>query len=159
MMKKSGAERLEESIERKKQQTRERVQRFCAKKKELRETRRGSGGPFKPCRAKKRAVDKVKEVLPVTPEKKATVLSTVLESLTTRQTLALKGLVLSVEAKKEANVHSAIVADARNLIQTIKDGRSKDSRAAMQCCVSLLCGDTVLKNKMQKAVAETLTIN
>ena len=26
-------------------------------------------------------------------------------------------------------------------------------------CVSLLCGDTVSKNKMQKAVAETLTIN
>ena len=108
---------------------------------------------------KKKAVDKVKEVLPVTPEKKAAVLSTVLESPTTRQTLALKGLVSSEEAKIEADVNSAIVADARNLIQTIKDGRSKDYRAAMQCCVSLLCGDTVSKNKMQKAVAETLTIN
>ena len=159
MMKKSGAERLEESIERKKQQTRERVQRFRAKKKELRVTHRGSGGPFKHRGAKKRAVDKVKEVLLVTPEKKAAVLSTVLESPRTCQTLALKGLVSSVEAKKEANVHTAIVADARNLIQTFIDGRSKDSRGAMQCCVSLLCGDTVSKNKMQKAVAETLTIN
>ena len=99
---------------------------------------------------KKRAVDKHKEVLPVTPEKKAAVLSTVLESPTTRQTLALKGLVSSEEAKKEADVNSAIVADACNLIQTIKDGRSKDCRAAMQCCVSLLCGDTVSKNKVQK---------
>ena len=118
-----------------------------------------SGGPFKHRGAKKRAVDKVKEVLPVTPEKKAAVLSTVLESPTTRQTLALKGLVSSVEAKKEADVNSAIVADTRNLIQTIKDGWSKDSRAAMQCCVSLPCGDNVAKSKMQKAVAETLTIN
>ena len=158
-MKKSGAERLKESIERKKQQTRERVQRFRAKKKELGGTHRGSGGPFKHLGAKKRAVDKVKEVLPVTPEKKAAVLSKVLESPTTRQTLALKDLVSSVEAKKEADVHSAIVADACNLIRTIKDGRSKDSRAAMQCCVSLLCGDNVSRNKMQKAVAETLTIN
>ena len=49
--------------------------------------------------------------------------------------------------------------NARYLIQTIKDGRSKDTRAAMQCSVSLLCGATVSENKMQKAVAETLTIN
>ena len=75
--------------------------------------------------------------MPVTPEKKAAVLSTVLESPTTRQTLALKGLVSSVEAKKEADVNSAIVADAHNLIQTIKDGRSKDSCAAMQCLSTL----------------------
>ena len=80
--------------------------------------------------------------------RQVSVLSTVLESPTTRQTLALKGLVSSVETKKEADVNSAIVADARNLIQTIKDGRSKDSRAAMQCCVSLLCGNNVAKNKM-----------
>jgi len=159
-MKKRGAERLKESIERKKKQSRERVQRFRAKRKEeLCETHRASGEPFKHHGAKKRAVDKVKKVLPVTPEKKAAVLSAVLESPVTRQTLALKGLVSSVEAQKEADVNSAIVADARNLIQTIKDGRSKDSRAAMQCCVSLLCGDTVSENKMQKAVAETLTIN
>jgi len=31
--------------------------------------------------------------------------------------------------------------------------------AAMQCCVSLLCGDTVSENKMQKAFTETLKIN
>lgn len=97
-------------------------------------------------RRKERAVDKVKKVLPVTPEKKAAVLSAVLESPVTRQTVALKGLVSSVEAQKEADVNSAIVADARNLIQTIKDGQSKDSCAAMQCCVSLLCGDTVSGN-------------
>ena len=56
-MKKSGAERLKESIKRKKQQTRDRVQHFRAKKKEIRETDRGSGGPFKHRGAKKRAVD------------------------------------------------------------------------------------------------------
>ena len=40
--------------------------------------------------------------------------------------------------------------NARYPIQMIKDG---------QCCVSLLCGATVSENKMQKVVAETLTIN
>lgn len=53
----------------------------------------------------------------------------------TRQTLALKGLVSSVEAQKEADVNSAIVADARNLIQTIKDGRSKEK----PCSYAVLC--------------------
>ena len=29
----------------------------------------------------------------------------------------------------------------------------------MQCCLSLLCGETVTENKIQKHVAETLSIN
>ena len=60
-----------------------------------------SGGPFKHRGAKKRAVDKVKDVLPVNPEKKAAVLSAVFESPTALQTLALKGLVSSKVAKKK----------------------------------------------------------
>ena len=86
--------------------------------------------------------------MPSTPEKKAAVLSTLIESPTTHQMLSSQGLVSSDEAEKEAKVNSAIVADARSLIQTLKDGRSKDSQAAMQCCVCLLCGDTVMENKM-----------
>lgn len=58
------------------------------------------------------AVNKVKDILPVSPEKKAAVLSTVLESPTPHQTLALKGLVSSIEAKKEGDVNSTIVIDA-----------------------------------------------
>ena len=159
VMKKSGAERLKESIERKKQQNRERARRFREKKREeLRETNR-TGESFKHRGAKKRAVDKVKEVLPVTPEKKVAVVSALLDSPTTRQTLALQGVVSSAEEQKRANINSVIVADARSLIQKIKDGRSKDSRAAMQCCASLLCGENVTENKMQKVVAETLSIN
>ena len=65
----------------------------------------------------------------------------------------------SAEAQKEASINKAIVANAHSLIHKIKDGRSRDSRAAMQCCVSVLCGDTVAENKMQKAITETLTIN
>ena len=113
-MKKSGAERLKESIERKRAQIRERVQRCRAKKGErLRETKRTdrcekekdgtSAGPFKHRGEKKRVTDQVREALPVTPEKRAAVLSAVLESPTTRQTLTLHGLVLSPEEQKNVS--------------------------------------------------------
>lgn len=118
-----------------------------------------STAPFKHRGEKKRATDKVKEALPVTPEKRAAVLSAVLESPTTRQTLTLHGLILSPEEQKQSEINQAIVKDARSLITSLKDGRSKDSRAAMQCCTSLLCGETVTEKKIQKHVAETLSIN
>ena len=169
-MKKSGADRLKESKERKRAQIRERVQRCRAKKRgELRETKKTDGckkkkdaistAPFKHRGEKKRATDKVKEALPVTPEKRAAVLSAVLESPTTRQTLTLHGLILSPEEQKQSEINQAIVKDARSLVTSLKDGRSKDSCAAMQCCTSLLCGKTVTEKKIQKHVAETLSIN
>lgn len=86
-------------------------------------------------------------------------LSAVLESPTTRQTLTLHGLILSPEEQKQSEINQAIVKDARSLITSLKDGRSKDSRAAMQCCTSLLCDETVTEKKIQKHVAETLSIN
>ena len=86
-------------------------------------------------------------------------LSAVLESPTTRQTLTLHGLLLSPEEQKQSEINQAIVKDARSLITSLKDGRSKDSRAAMQCCTSLLCGETVTEKKIQKHVAESLSIN
>ena len=100
--KKSGAERLKESKERKREQTRERVQRFHEKKREqLREAKRSDScekdentklnGPFKHRSENKRAVDKVKQVLPVSPQKKAAVVSASVESQTTRRTLTLNG--------------------------------------------------------------------
>lgn len=75
---KSGAERLKESIERKKQQNQERVRHHREKKRdELLESNR-TGEPFKHRGAKKRAVNKGKDALPSTPEKKAAVISTLI---------------------------------------------------------------------------------
>lgn len=70
-----------------------------------------TGEPFKHCGAKKRAVNKVKDALPSSPEKKAAVISTLIESPTTRQTLSSHGL-SSEEAEIEAKVNSAIVVNA-----------------------------------------------
>ena len=86
-------------------------------------------------------------------------LSAVLESPTTRQALMLHGLILSPEEQKQSEINQAIVKDARSLITSLKDGRSKDSRAGMLCCTSLLCGETVTEKNIQKHVAETLSIN
>ena len=151
-MTKSGAERLKESFERKKQQTRDRVQRFRAKKKEIRETYRGSGGPFKHRGAKKRAVDKVKDVLPVNPEKKAAVLSAAFESPTALQTLALKGLVSSKVAKKKM-----LIAQLwQTHVISFKRLKMAGQRIAVQLCsvVSLCLVETMLRKVKCKKLSQ-----
>jgi hypothetical protein len=64
---KTGKERLKASKERKKELNRERAKRFYAKKKAEKE---GSTTSFSSQQNFKRALNRVKEALPLTPEKK-----------------------------------------------------------------------------------------
>ena len=162
IMKKSGAKRLKESKERKRGKVRERVRRF---RERQREEIRSDGNlavdssTFPNRMARKRAVDKVKVALPVTPEKRVEVVSAVLESPTIRQVLVSKGVVSSSEQRKKAEMHDAMLKDAGSLLSEVKQSRSNDSRAAVQMGLSLICGETVTENKLQTSVAKSLGIN
>ena len=166
-MKKSGAERLKESKERKREKVRERVRRCRERRKEeaLEEARNGAEdgeqmlSAFNNRTARKRAVDKVKEALPLTPEKRVEVVSSVLDSPTVRDALINKGVLTSTEQRKKAELHDAIVQDASSLLSEVKDSRCNDSRAAVQMGLSLLCGNTVSGNRLQSSVSEVLGIN
>ena len=93
-MKKSGAERLKESNERKREQVRERVKRFRERKREEKiEELRGSPdeneeSTFSKRVEEKRVVDKVKEALPVTSEKRIEIVLSVLNSATVYDALS-----------------------------------------------------------------------
>ena len=49
--------------------------------------------------------------------------------------------------------------DAGSLIFEVKEGRTNDSRAAVQMGLSLLCGNTVNEKQLHAAVSRTLGIN
>ena len=157
IMKKSGAERLKESKERKKEKVRERVRRFRERQRE--EVRNDgdttNSSTFRNRTARKRAVDKVKVALPVTPEKRVEVVSAVLESPSIQQILVSKGVVSSSEQCKKAEMHDAMLKDAGSLLSEVKQSHSNDSRAAVQMGLSLICGETVTENKLQTSVAKS----
>ena len=160
-MKKSGAARLKESKERKREKVRERVRRFRERQREEIPSDGNTAGSstFRNRTARKRAVDKVKVALPVTPEKRVEVVSAVLESPTIRQFLVSKGVVSSSEQRKKAEMHDAMLKGAGSLLSEVKQSRSNDSRAAVQMGLSLICGETVTDNKLQTSVAKSLGIN
>lgn len=163
-MKKSGAERLKESRNRKKEKVRERVQQFreCQREevcKEIRNYSENEASAFSSLTTRKQAVDKVKEVLPVTPEKKVEVVRILVESPTTREALVNKGVVASSELSKKAELHDAIVEDARSVLSSLKEKRIDDTRAAVQMGLSLLCGETVKNNNLHSTLSKNLSIN
>ena len=148
-------------IPRKKTQIHERVQCLCAKGEELRETKRTDRCEKEKDQlghssiVEKRQELLIKDALPVTTEKRAALLSAVLESPTARQTLTLHSFILSPEEQQQSEINQAIVKDARSLINnlTMADQRI----TVLQCSVVFLyfVTETVTEKKIQKLVAET----
>ena len=101
--------------------------------------------------SKKRRIDLVKSHLPETPEKKVDVLAAIIESPTTRNGLENKGIIPSA-VSEEAQVAVAVMSDARDAINAIKDQRSDDSRAATQTALGFLCGGKVKTKRMKTKV-------
>ena len=89
--KKSGAERLRKSKERKKEVSRETSRRCRENSKGRRISERS---PFPSRMAKKQKIDDVREKLPKTPEKKAAVLTSLINSPQTRKLLEESGVIL-----------------------------------------------------------------
>ena len=213
-MGKTGAERLRESLERKKRKKKERNARFYSnnkdkileKRKEQRrlkrprvaEEDRNEGEAPKPnwrlykarqrakqkaekekirsksvpvpsaiavreafCNrtARKRAIDTAKASLPRSPRKKIAVVSSLIESPTTRQSLQQRGYVNSPENEEELQMASSILQDATAAVQATKRKRSNDARTASQVSLSFICGENVSSKRLKSKVSKKLGIN
>jgi len=215
-MGKTGAERLRESLERKRQKKKERNARFYSnnkdrildKRKEQRRLKRPRAAeedrdegetpkpnwrlykarqrarqkaeketPFSksvpvpspnavrqafPTRtARKRAIDTAKAILPRITRKKIVVVSSLIESPTTRQSLQQFGYVNSPENEEGLLIASSILQDATAAVQAtnMKRKRSNDDLTATQVSLSFICGEKVSSKRLKSKVSKKLGIN
>ena len=214
-MRKTGAERLRESLERKKQKKKERNARFysnnkdriLAKRKEQRrlkrprvaeedrdecEARKPNWRLYKarqrarqkaeqetplsksvPVRspntvreafsnrtAPKRAIDTAKAILPRITRKKSVVVSSLIESPTTRQSLQQCGYVKSPENEEGLQIVSSILQDATAAVQAtnMKRKRSNDDLTATQVSLSFISEEKVSSKRLKTNVSKKLGI-
>ena len=215
-MGKTGAERLRESLERKKQKKKERNARFysnnkdriLAKRKEQRRLRRplvaaeedrDEGEARKPNwrlykarqrawqkaeketplsrsvpvrspntvreafsnrAARKRAIDTAKAILPRIARKKSVVVSSLIESPTTRQSLQQCGYVKSPENEEGLQIASSILQDATAAVQAtnMKRKRSNDDLTSTQVSLSFISGEKVSSKRLKSKVSKRLGI-
>ena len=213
-MGKTGAERLRESLERKKQKKKERNARFysnnkdriLAKRKEQRrlkrprvaaEEDRDEGEARKPNwrlykarqrarqkaeketplsksvpvpspnavrqafpnrTAPKRAIDTAKAILPRITRKKIVVVSSLIESPTTRQSLQQCGYVKSPENEEGLQIASSTLQDATAAVQAtnMKRKRSNDDLTSTQVSLSFISGEKVSSKRLKSKVSKRL---
>ena len=117
-----------------------------------------SAAAFPSRMSNKRRIDLVKSHLPETPEKKVDVLAAIIESPTRRNGLENNGIIPSA-VSEEAQVAVAVMSEARDAINAMKDQRSDDSRAATQTALGFLCGEKVKTKRMKTKVSKMLNIN
>lgn len=117
-MKKTGAERLQESRERKKEKQRERSRRFYQNHREaILEERRSSGycqcssGSFPNRMSEKRALEDAKCALPESPEKKVHIMAKLVQSPNTRSKLEDLNLMTSTQQQRQLEVGCAVLKD------------------------------------------------
>lgn len=96
-----------------------------------------SSSTFQSRMAKKRAVDKTKNVLPKTPEKKVEIIKNLVCSPQTRKALHEEGLVKSPEEEKEVEALKAMATDLSGAIEVLKHDKKKESQAAFGAMKSL----------------------
>ena len=165
-MKKSGAERLQESREKKREQQRERARRFYQNHREaiLEERRKRysskcTSGPFPNRMSEKRALDEVKSALPESPEKKVYIVAKLVQSPITRKKLEDLNLVTSSQQQKQMEVGCAVLKDVEHALSSMKERRSDDKRIAAGIGLAMVCGEAVAKGNLRKPVAKALNIN
>ncbi|XP_048578932.1 uncharacterized protein LOC125560703 [Nematostella vectensis] len=156
-----------EELERKRQiareKTRERVRRYRQKNKEEqgqeKEILQNTGERFKNRKSKKRVTDKAKDKLPQTPEKKAEVLETLINSPRTRKTLSRQGVVKTPEEEKESNTLKALASDISEGLKHVKRSGSNEKRAAYKALKSLAFGDNIKKSRAKKSLGKLVGLN
>ena len=109
--------------------------------------------------AKKRQLDKVQEVLPSTPGKKAEIIASLGSSPQTRKILSQKGMLRTPEEEKEVLALKAMAEDLKEGIGQVKKDNSKTGRAAFGATKSLTFGRNVKKRRAQKTLAKTLALD
>ena len=105
-----------------------------------------SPSTFQSRMAKKRAVDKTKNFLPKTPEKKVEIIKNLVCSPQTRKALHEQGLVKSPEEEKKVEALRVMATDLGSAINILKHDKKKENQAAFGAMKSLAFGETV-KNK------------
>lgn len=157
-------EREEQRKEHKRRQTKERVRKFREKRKLANDARPESEGDcatpsaFPSRMAKKRARDKVTPTLPKSPRKKAEVVQTLANSLSTRGLLEKQGFLQSSVDKQDTEAMKSVVADLADGLAKVKGAKSTDQRAAYGVASSLTFGASVKKNRQQSRVAKLVGI-
>ena len=114
---------------------------------------------FKSRMAKKRAVDKMRKALPVTPSKKVEVVEKLVQSPQTRKALEKKGLVISREEEKEMEALKAITSDRTSGIKHLKRNKKNEGRAAFGAIKSLAFGETVKEKKLTSTVSKLASLD
>ena len=85
--------------------------------------------------AKKQTIDAVNDVIPNTPEKKASIITSLINSPQTRKILEETGVILSEEDQLQLKLFCAVVDDATSMIANEK---SRAAISILQCCVANL---------------------
>ena len=109
--------------------------------------------------AKKRGTDKVKDVLPATPSKKAAIIKTIVNSPRTRTILEDEGMMKTLTDEMETRALKALASDISDGLQDVKKARSNKKRAAFTAFKSLAFGKNVKKAKVKKSLSKIVNID
>ena len=168
---KTGAERLRESKEKKKEGWKKRSKNYYKNNKQQisqrRKTQReaqekpnqDTTGHYRNRTSRKRAIDKVKEVLPGTPSKRMAVVTSPVSSPSTRTHLESVGLCTSQEEQETVTIAQATLEDAAKALGSTKQKRSNDARAAANTTLAFLTGERVKEGRLTSKIARKLNIN
>lgn len=98
-------------------------------------------------------------MLPKTPDKKAEVIASLLNSPRTRNILSDRGLVFNEEQESTYRICNAMLQDVSSVISCEKTRRNDDSRKVMNVGISLLCGETIESNGLASKAASQLGVS
>ena len=154
---------LQKKREKIREQTRERVRKYRERKLQEQATEAEStlsvGDGFTNRTSKKRATDRVKETLPLSPKRKATVVETLANSPRTRKILANRGLVKTPEEQKELSTLKALASDISEGLNEVKRSGSNEKRAALRAFTSLAFGENIKKTRARKSLGKLVNLN
>ena len=152
MGKTSGKERLQQSLERRRELNRERARRFYDRKKKITQ-----GSTSFNRQAKKRILDNVKAILPRTPKKKADIVASLIDSPETRNILVKAGRVNAENAEqKRISTATVAIGNVKEALSSMMSKRDTDSRVAVNVGISMLCGNqSGMKSSLSKELGVT----
>ena len=99
------------------------------------------------------------EKLPKTPDKKAAVITSLINSPGTKKILEDSEVILSEEEKSQFKLFHAVMNDATSMIANEKSKSNDNCRAAVTIGIAMLCGESVKASGLTSAVSTTFGIN
>ena len=110
--------------------------------------------------SRKRATDKIKDVLPSTPQKKVEVIEEIMTSSPrTRKLLSDRKIVKTPEDERQAKTLQALANDIAEGLQEIKGWGSNENRSVFGAFKSLAFGKHVQNAKAAKSLSKIIKLN